>query len=257
MKKKIVALCLMFSLIMVLSGCGGMKTGIIIDDQGNVTIEAVMDMDKDFIDEMQKQAGQDSKQLLNENVKLVTVDGVEYYRMIERETVKLEELQKEFGGKLTQDSFVILSYTSKQSFEEIKKELTKMLEEEGKTGYDMDAIKYRYYVTFPDNITHTNGYLTKNKKTAVWDINSIKSARIYAFTENFEDTQSPSVYGVKNHTVYTEPVTIKYRDNSVIASARMDGKWLRSGSKVTEKGRHTLILKDIYGNTTTTIFRIK
>lgn len=73
------------------------------------------------------------------------------------------------------------------------------------------------------------------------------------------DKTLPSVSGVKNNSTYSKEVTIKFWDKggSGIRSATLDGKKIKSGTKYSKKGTHTLKVTDNAGNIRSIKFTIK
>lgn len=72
------------------------------------------------------------------------------------------------------------------------------------------------------------------------------------------DNVKPVVKGVKNNKTYKKKVKITFSDKqSGIKSATLNGKKIKSGKKVSKKGKYTLIVKDKAGNKTTVKFKIK
>jgi hypothetical protein len=74
------------------------------------------------------------------------------------------------------------------------------------------------------------------------------------------DKTKPTVTGVKNGKKYKKAVTIKFKDNkggSGIKKATLNGKKIKSGKKVSKKGKYTLVVKDKAGNKKTIKFTIK
>lgn len=71
------------------------------------------------------------------------------------------------------------------------------------------------------------------------------------------DTTKPTVKGVKNNKRYKKKVTIKYYDKaSGIKKATLNGKRIKSGKKVTRKGKYVLKVWDKAGNVRVIKFRI-
>lgn len=72
------------------------------------------------------------------------------------------------------------------------------------------------------------------------------------------DNTEPTVTGVKNGKTYKKAVTIRFSDKSSgIKSAKLNGKKISSGKKVSKKGKYTLKVTDKAGNTKTVKFTIK
>ena len=79
----------------------------------------------------------------------------------------------------------------------------------------------------------------------------------YSLSDDKVDKKKPTIKGVKNGKVYKKAVTIKYSDESGIKSAKLNGKKISSGKKVTKKGSYTFTVTDKAGNTRTVRFKIK
>lgn len=72
------------------------------------------------------------------------------------------------------------------------------------------------------------------------------------------DMTAPSITGVKNNKTYKKAVTIKFSDkNSGIKSAKLNGKNVKSGKKITKPGKYTLVVTDQCGSSKTVKFTIK
>ncbi|MDD7333975.1 MAG: hypothetical protein PUG70_06295 [Lachnospiraceae bacterium] len=71
------------------------------------------------------------------------------------------------------------------------------------------------------------------------------------------DKTKPTITGVKNGATYKKPVVIKFKDASGIKSAKINGKKLKSGTKISKKGSYTVTVVDKKGNSKTVKFKIK
>ena len=71
------------------------------------------------------------------------------------------------------------------------------------------------------------------------------------------DKTKPIIKGVKNGTTYKKVVTIKFSDKSGIRKATLNGKKIKSGTKVKKNGSYTLIVTDKAGNSRTVRFKIR
>lgn len=72
------------------------------------------------------------------------------------------------------------------------------------------------------------------------------------------DRTKPKVTGVKNNKKYKKAVKIKFSDKQTgIKSAKLNGKKIKSGKKVSKKGSYKLVVIDKAGNKTTIKFKIK
>lgn len=73
----------------------------------------------------------------------------------------------------------------------------------------------------------------------------------------YVDNTAPKT-NVKSGKSYKKGYKLTFSDKiSGIKSAKLDGKKVKSGTKVNKKGKHTLVLKDKQGNTKTVKFTIK
>ncbi|MBP3326608.1 MAG: hypothetical protein J6L77_09355 [Coprococcus sp.] len=92
--------------------------------------------------------------------------------------------------------------------------------------------------SFPEGDSTVNLYSNKDKVSGI-------------------DTTKPTVKGVKNNKRYKKKVTIKYYDKaSGIKKATLNGKRIKSGKKVTRKGKYVLKVWDKAGNVRVIKFRI-
>lgn len=94
---------------------------------------------------------------------------------------------------------------------------------------------------------------------AKWDISGEKlNYAAYKVTAGSSDKTAPKVTGVKNGQTYKKAVTIKFSDKgSGIKSAKLNGKKIKSGTKVSAKGSYKLVVTDKAGNKTIVKFKIK
>lgn len=94
---------------------------------------------------------------------------------------------------------------------------------------------------------------------AKWDISGEKLNYVaYKVTVGSSDKTAPKITGVKNGKTYKKAVTIRFTDkDSGIASAKLNGKKIKSGTKVSANGSYKLVVTDKAGNKTTVKFKIK
>lgn len=71
------------------------------------------------------------------------------------------------------------------------------------------------------------------------------------------DMTKPTITGVKNGKTYKKAVTIKFSDKSGIRKATLNGKKIKSGTKVKKNGSYTLIVTDKAGNSRIVRFKIR
>lgn len=100
--------------------------------------------------------------------------------------------------------------------------------------------------------TKENGFYT----IMIQDYAGNRYSQVFKVTQN--DTKKPTVKGVKNNRTYKKAVKIKFSDNgSGIKNAKLNGKKIKSGKKVSKKGSYKLVVTDKAGNKTQIKFKIK
>lgn len=109
-----------------------------------------------------------------------------------------------------------------------------------------------------------NGEAVTNKTTLKSICKQGKNTiTVYDFSGNkktirfYFDTNKPAISGIKNNKTYKKAVTIKFKDSYGIKSAKLNGKSIKTGKKVSKKGSYTLKVTDKAGNTSTIKFKIK
>lgn len=99
------------------------------------------------------------------------------------------------------------------------------------------------------------------KKNGTYTIRVItKDGAAYSIQHKVKglDNTAPQITGVKNGKTYKKAVTIRFSDKgSGIKSAKLNGKTIASGKKVSKKGAYTLKVTDKANNTKTVKFKIK
>ena len=253
MKKRI--LCIAGALTMMLSLCGCTTTlEVKVNDKGVVTTTGEIMVSDEALDSFGV-GEQDKKDLLKEGYKLVTIDGKKYYQFKESEKIDSKNMPEGFD-KITKNAFQMDADDAMDMGNEglSDPELGDMSQYEDMMKEYMD---FKINVTLPKKITTTNGKLSKDKKTATWDLFNLNEDSIYAYTSDYVDKASPKIKGVKNNGTYNKTVTVRYEDASVIASATLDGKKIKSGKKVSKAGKHTVTVEDVFGNKSTVKFTIK
>lgn len=99
---------------------------------------------------------------------------------------------------------------------------------------------------------------TKNGSYTVLieDINGNRYSKVVKVKQI--DDVKPTVTGVKNKKTYKKAVKIKFYDKgSGIKSAKLNGKTIKSGKKVSKAGTYKLVVTDKAGNKTSIRFYIK
>lgn len=142
-------------------------------------------------------------------------------------------------------------------------------------GADLENIKYVYGAydykdnenfriwesAFRDSIDLTSGNTFTVKKNGTYTIRVItKDGTAYSIQHKIRglDNTTPQITGVKNGKTYKKAVTIRFSDKgSGIKSAKLNGKTITSGKKVSKKGKYTLKVTDKANNTKIVKFKIK
>lgn len=71
------------------------------------------------------------------------------------------------------------------------------------------------------------------------------------------DKSAPLVNGIKNGKIYKKAVTVTFRDSgSGVKEAKLNGKVIRSGKRITKNGKYTLKVMDRAGNAKTIKFTV-
>lgn len=73
----------------------------------------------------------------------------------------------------------------------------------------------------------------------------------------YVDNQKPTVKGVKNKAIYHRAVVLRFSDNIGIRSARLNGKKVKSGYRVSKNGTYRLSVTDRAGNKKTVLFTVR
>ncbi|MDE7424464.1 MAG: hypothetical protein K2N51_12390 [Lachnospiraceae bacterium] len=116
-----------------------------------------------------------------------------------------------------------------------------------------------YYKHIATEVASGNAFTVK--KNGTYTIRVItKDGAAYSIQHKIKglDNTAPQITGVKNGKTYKKAVTIRFSDKgSGIKSAKLNGKTITSGKKVSKKGKYTLKVTDKANNTKTVKFIIK
>ncbi|MCM1284037.1 MAG: hypothetical protein NC242_10470 [Roseburia sp.] len=122
----------------------------------------------------------------------------------------------------------------------------------GDSKISLKKIEGKEKITVKDAGTYTFVFTNGLYQSSTEETNSV------IVTQKIKDTVKPTVSGVANNKTYKKNVTIKFSDKGGgVKSATLNGKKIKSGTKVTKNGSYTLIVKDQSGNKTTVKFKIK
>jgi len=254
MKKKLIALICCIAMILCLSGCK-MNTTVELNKDGSGTFSIMMVMEAEPLTKL----GVKEKDMTSAGYKVVKHDGVKCYEMTSTE--KFKKGTSEFGKNGLTTTYCLLKADDMQN--EMKSGMPMDSSQMGDLGYSekeieelMNQFEMTMSIKFPYKVEKTNGKLSADQQTVTWNLLKVKN-KMYAFTTEYSDAKAPVVKGVKDGQTYTDGVKIKYKDNSIVKSAALDGEKFKSGTKVTNKGSHTLEVVDLFDNKTTVTFIVK
>ncbi len=202
--KKVFAILISAIIAMVaLTGCMQENVGVTINADGSATIHGVIKIQKEYYDSQYASEENDPIQEIKEESPNATIK--EYEETIKGEEYKCFDISEPYSSiaKAKKDVFDGTLFVSGS----ISK--TKFVAKYGKytdetmtvSQSDMqamkDIIKVTFSVTFPQKIVYTNGKLSKDKKTATWNlIKLVDSATLSAYT-NKNEIKSSAVSGLK------------------------------------------------------------
>lgn len=212
MKKRIFSV-LMSAMMAVttLAGCMQEKINVMINSNGSVTLNGVIKIQKEYYENQMGSEGNELFDELKQESPNATVK--EYEETIKGETYKcfnisepyssIKKVKKELisgdtalfnSGTITKKKFVAEIGAFDSSTDEILNESMNISKSDMKAMQDI--IKLTFSITFPQKIVYTNGKLSKDKKTASWNLlKLISGASICAYT-NKKDIKSSSVSGL-------------------------------------------------------------
>lgn len=254
MKKRITLLFVTMCAMLMLTGCR-MYANYTLNGDGTVTTKGMTA----YSEEEMETLG-DSKD--NGTWKRLE-DGKRYYVVeTKTETMTLEELEKEDSIYLTEDMCVYEAG-----------------DEEESSDVDMSdmGMYLQLSVTFTSKIASTNGRLSDDGKTVIFDSEKNgKDARWYAYTEKGtalveNDHTPPKMKGAKSGKYYRYmPASLEFVDDVKVAEIRLNGKVVKSyiasyvvksnkrqqysiwramdGSYPEKQGKNTFTVTDLNGN---------
>lgn len=232
--------------IVTLTGCMQEKMGVTINADGTATVNAVIKIQKEYYDSQYGAEGNDLIQEIKQESPNATVK--EYEEKIKGETYKCFDVSEPYSSIAKAKKALFNSEISLFTSGTISK--TKFVAEYGSYTDDtmtisksdlkamQDLIKISFSVTFPQKIVYTNGKLSKDKKTATWNlIKLIEGASISAYT-NKKDIKSNPVLGLKAKKS-GQGVTVKWSK-----SYKVSGYQIKLGTnKKLTKDKKTINIK--------------
>ncbi len=262
MKKRIGLLLTAVAVVAMLTGCG-IECRLTVDKSDSISVREDIYLTEDEFNTLYADASKDELKESGYAGKK-TVDGTEYY-LFSTSADNYDISQMGEGAVLTSKEFYY-SVENQQTDNslDISDEEAENLADELQESFSFCD----FSVTFPYEIASTNGTISKDKKTVTFEGmgKNADDTTIYAYTtkskksagKDANDTTKPTVTGVKDGKKYSKAVTIKYSDKeSGIKKATLNGKKIKSGTKVSKKGKYTLKVTDKAGNTKTVKFTIK
>lgn len=202
MKKVFSILISVIIAIVALTGCMQEKMGITINADGSATVNATIKIQKEYYDSQYSTSGND----LIEEIKQESPNAAikEYEETIKGETYKCFDVSESYSSIAKVKKELFNSATSLFLFTSGTISKTKFVAEIGDNTDDtmtlskndmkeiQDLVKLTFSVTFPQKIVYTNGKLSKDKKTATWNlIKLIDGATLSAYTNKKEIKSSP------------------------------------------------------------------
>lgn len=122
----------------------------------------------------------------------------------------------------------------------------------GKSACDLEEYKGNGDISVDRPGAYTIVFARTNDKYHIHAFDSVVVHHVV------KDETKPVVKGVANGKTYKKAVTIKFSDiDSGIKSAKLNGKSIKSGKKITKSGNYTLVVIDKAGNKVTIKFKVK
>lgn len=205
MKKRILAVLFAAATVIAsLSGCMQENVGVTINSDGSAALSAVIKIEKEYYN---SQMNSDDTNMLEEIKKESPNATVkEYEETIKGDIYKCFDLSESFSSVAQAKKTLFNSNQSLFTAGTLSK--TKFTAKIGETSNDFpdeslniskndmkameDLIKITFSATFPNKIVYTNGKLSKDGKTATWNLIQIPNdTTICAYTNKKEVKASP------------------------------------------------------------------
>ena len=199
-------------------------------------------------------------EILDNHLKTVELDGV----VMSGNTIKSSDLKDsnnndvykegkhiitatDEGGNITRVEFVIDVTRPTADVKNISKATTFKV---------FDAVSGLAYVKLNKKIIEGDTF--KVSKDGKYILKVTDNAGNIFNTVFYKDSKKPEIKGIKNKAVYKTTKTIKFSDKlSGVKSAKLNGKSIKSGTRVSKKGSYTLVVKDNCNNSVKVKFKIK
>lgn len=205
MKKRILAVLLTVATVTAaLSGCMQEKMGVTVNSDGSATISAVVKIEKEYYN---SQMSSDEVNMFDE-VKKESPNAIvkEYEETIKGNTYKCFDISEQYSsiaqakkdlfsseqGLFNSGTLSKTKFTAKigEQSNEFPNESLNISKSDMKAMNDL--IKVTFSASFPNKIVYTNGKLSKDGKTATWNLLKVLDGEtICAYTNKKEIKASP------------------------------------------------------------------
>ena len=229
--KRVKLLAAVLMVVLVFSGCMKEDAKIIVSEDGYVTMGVTVDIKKETCDKILKKIKANGDEIsksiaesFTKDMKVVTIDGVEFYEAKESEKKTYKEFMSTNSDDgtdvyVTKDTIYINGKAKKTSMtgDVNSKEMEAMLKASGVDASVINEakdIKLTYSVEFDKNIESTNGIIDKdNPKKANYSITegiNASSITIFATTNKSVTLKDVQNYIKKNRTI-AKPILKKVK----------------------------------------------
>lgn len=198
MKIKLIAMLLV--VVLAFTGCMKLDATVVINQDGSAKIGVTTLVDKqailDSVAQMNgvamtaEEVAAYDQSMVEQGYTIVTVDGKEYYQLVETQNVKAGELSSYFGGEgaeayVTVDT-VYLKYESADAASD-SADMAEMQAYAEQMGAEMslEDIEYNISFEFPSPIVSTNGTVdSANPNKVTFSISMVSSSTLFATTKS-------------------------------------------------------------------------
>lgn len=126
-----------------------------------------------------------------------------------------------------------------------------------KLASQLEQMKMSLAVSFPYDVTDTNGVVEEDGKTVVWDLRKLGTERLYALFQTTNSLSAPSYQGAVNGGAYRTGVAITVQSENLLQKVEVNGESAGSDSLfLSGEDVYQITATDINGNTAKLRFRI-
>ena len=279
--KKMCSFGLVLALVFcLLTGCMGSDMGIQIKEDGTGSFTLCYMVDKGVYEYLKAQGSDSTEDIdlkslgFEESVKMH--NGTSYIAFSKTvdfaSTNELEQLltdgdvlSKKFIGEEPDGEAAgteLLSYVNVKNnlFEGVVH--IPLQDEEDTLGMNTDTVFSIFNIAFEKEITYTNGKLSEDKKTAIFEVTGKDQGDIYmvATTADKEsipaDTVKPVITGVANGKTYKKFPKVTIKENVGCKVLTANGKPIDNEFPVEKDGTYKIVAQDFAGNTSKVTFKV-